>query len=66
MKGWRTILVNVAIMVAAVCDYMLAHGGLFLSTVIKSPLTLLAFIIGINALGMAMRVITTTRLGSKE
>lgn len=65
MKGWRTILLNLAVGLLLVTDYLVTSNAL-LSRVVTDAKDAAFLILGVNILNILLRAITTTRVGSKE
>lgn len=58
MKGMRTILLNVALLAILLTDYLMGAGSLF-SSVFTDPKDAALAVMGVNALNIALRFITT-------
>lgn len=58
MKGMRTILLNVALLAILLTDYLMSAGALFSSVFSDTKDAALA-VMGVNALNIALRFITT-------
>lgn len=65
MKGYRTIAVNLALMLLALTDYFIANGTL-VAQVVENPKASALVVAGINVLNIVLRFATTSPVGRKE
>ena len=65
MKGYRTILLNLAMLLIPICDYLVT-GGTLVSTMIDDPKWATIVVVTINILNIVLRFITTTPIGKDK
>ncbi len=65
MKGWRTVLLNLACMAVLMTDYLLGASGIW-PQLLDNPKHATAVVLGINLLNIALRFVTNTPVGKKE
>lgn len=65
MKGYRTILLNLGLLLLAVTDYFVASGTL-LGTLLDNPKHAALAVAAVNVLNIALRFVTTGPVGKKE
>jgi hypothetical protein len=63
LKGWRTIGVNVVVLLAAITDYLTHDGVPVLRSLFDSPESAAATVAAVNAVNIGLRILTTTPVG---
>lgn len=65
MKGYRTVLVNLALLAIALTDYFIGSTPL-VSQIISDPKAAGLVVAGVNVINIALRFATTSAVGKKE
>jgi hypothetical protein len=64
VKGYRTVLVNAALLGVALTDYLIADGQL-VGLVVSNPKAAGLIVAAVNLLNIALRFVTTGPVGKK-
>lgn len=65
MKGYRTLLVNGAMLAALLADYVAANATLF-GSLFSNPKHAALAIVLVNVANIVLRFVTTTAVGGKQ
>ena len=64
LKGYRTVLVNLALALVAVTDYFVASGSI-IGALFDSPRQAALAVAGVNVLNILLRFVTTGPVGKE-
>jgi len=65
LKGYRTVLLNAIPLGLMLTDYAVGSGNL-INTVVGDPKIAALTMMGLNGANIALRFVTTTKVGTKE